>query len=548
MHAAKPARVAQHQANAWRRLCGAYAQSLDLPFDMAVRGFDALMAGSLHLKLAAHSQLNHKHTPVMRLKRELLSVPVKASDCCVVQEIARLNPRLSSAVLITTLRTTSPARAQVVRPDALHNNAGTQEMRRHSPANDLNFRQFRHASNYTERVVLLTIPHIVAGLLCVAQTPPVQRPMKTPDFLENPPDLHGEVSRHAQRPPLWAIEADGSARALGENANEGWERVVVAMAQPQNGTRPQTQGAAEPGVLILKDGQRIAGRLSETQDGAEWRNELLPARALKPDNIRVLVISGQALPGPDSGAADKDRVTLGTGETLTGRVRGFGSTDIGFQEEAKPVRRVRWDEIRSIVFAGKDAPVAGQRVWLTDGSLLACERTSWNEAGEFELTIRKDQPTLKIPREAVQGFARSTSGVHALGQSGAPTVTGAGGRYSTTAPHSLGGDWTLGAAPLEIEGPATVRVPVPNAPGVLTMTVALAPDARTTGVVEVVVRNAGREIHRARLDAKATSSAVRAAITGDAIEVELCDPDGSWVGDVVRLERAFVLKRDPAAA
>ena len=69
---------------------------------------------------------------------------------------------------------------------------------------------------------------------------------------------------------------------------------------------------------------------------------------------------------------------------------------------------------------------------------------------------------------------------------------------------------------------------------------------RADGTVELVVRGAGRELHRARLDATTPSTEVRVSLPPGALEIELLAADGSAVGDVVRLERAVLIERPPA--
>jgi hypothetical protein len=180
---------------------------------------------------------------------------------------------------------------------------------------------------------------------------------------------------------------------------------------------------------------------------------------------------------------------------------------------------------------------------MADGSVLDGASMAWEGPDQLSLG-----GTIKLPREAMLG-ARNLGATVAPLSSTTPAIAdaldGRGLRYRLVAPAPEAGSWPLEAAPMVVEGPVKLSYRAQPTPTVLSMVATLDSGVRSSGVVDVVVRAGGRELHRARLNGAAPRTAVTAALGVQPYEIELLAADGSSVGDVVRLERALLIQSNP---
>lgn len=386
---------------------------------------------------------------------------------------------------------------------------------------------------------------MVVGNALSLQTPPKiapkQPPIQMPEYAPGAPGAQPAQEKD-ELPPLWAIGADGKATAVPQDQAPA-SNAHVFLVDPPHAARADPHA----GTLVLMDGQRIRGTLGDGTDnsastgaatgGLTWTSTWLPARTLSKEGVRALIIAGDTAPRAEA----QDIVMLSNGDRLEGRVVALRAGDV--QLEADAITSIPWDRVRSVSFAGPDAAPQGARVWMADGSVLDGATLTWEGADQVKLG-----DAVKLPRSAILGARQQGAAVLPL-SSTTPAVSdaldGRGLRYRLTAPMSDAGNWALDCSPILVEGPVKLSYRAQPTPTVLSLVVALDSSVRGTGVVDVVVRAGGRELHRARLAAATPRSAVSAAVGVQPYEIELLAADGSSVGDVVRFERALLIQSRP---
>lgn len=366
--------------------------------------------------------------------------------------------------------------------------------------------------------------------------------------LELPPDTIAPSQRSAPAPiRLMGVASDGAITPPAEDSRAAWDAGVALLPQvPRNAQLDPAMG-----TLVLADGQRLRGNLQASADGPRWKTRWLPLQTIRAEGTRAIILQGDDAPA----AIDGDVVILANGDRLDGIVTAIDAEGAMVERGSGAERTetpVPWDRIRSVSFVGTATDSPEVRVWLTDGSVIGSAAGAWTTAEVLQLGPAPGSTVgtrVNVPRIFMLGATRSARAVSALAAR-TPQVSeaadGAGLRYSLVSPITSGGRWPLDAAPLEIEGPVKLTYASLAGPATLSMHASLDPSVRADGTVELVVRGAGRELHRARLDATTPSTEVRVSLPPGALEIELLAADGSAVGDVVRLERAVLIERPPA--
>jgi hypothetical protein len=129
----------------------------------------------------------------------------------------------------------------------------------------------------------------------------------------------------------------------------------------------------------------------------------------------------------------------------------------------------------------------------------------------------------------------------------APTASepeeGRGMRLTVPMPAIAPGTWALDAPPVEIEGPVALSYPAAGGARRLVATAVRPRRASAAGTVDLVIRAAGGELLRHRFAPGDLRLEVRIDLPDGPFEVLLLPADGSFVGDVVVLERALLLER-----
>jgi hypothetical protein len=170
---------------------------------------------------------------------------------------------------------------------------------------------------------------------------------------------------------------------------------------------------------------------------------------------------------------------------------------------------------------------------------------SWAPDGTATLSVAGNEP-MELVEGSLIAVQRTPAAVVPLA-SIAPMPTepedGRGMRLSVPTPASAPGTWALDAPPIEIEGPVALSYPSPGGARRLVATAIRPRRASAAGAVDLVVRAGGTELLRHRFAPGELRLDVRVDLPEGPFEILLLPADGSFVGDVVVLERALLLAR-----
>lgn len=298
------------------------------------------------------------------------------------------------------------------------------------------------------------------------------------------------------------------------------------------------------GVLVMADGQRIVGELESGIGAPTWSTAWRTPMALSLDGVRALVLDG-AEPPP---AGDVDRVFLRNGDEATGIVTAIAESGLELEQGSGPERSSRvipFDAVRAASFVAPPTARSGVRAWLEDGSVVDGAAISWTPEGTATLAVPGIEP-VELPEGSLMAVQRVPGAAVALA-SLAPSATepeeGRGMRLSVPMPAAAAGTWALDAPPIEIEGPVTLAYPPAGGARRLVATAVRPRRASAAGSVDLVIRTAGEERLRHRFAPGDLRLDVRIDLPDGPFEILLLPADGSFVGDVVVLERALLLAR-----
>lgn len=342
----------------------------------------------------------------------------------------------------------------------------------------------------------------------------------------------------AERPSWVAIGPATDVRTLPADTppSGAWDALAI---DGSGRIRPRREG-----VLLMADGQRIVGRLDAGIGVPTWSTSWRAPMALTLDGVRAMVLDG-AEPPP---ATEADRVFLRNGDEATGIVSAIAEAGLELEQGAGPDRSVRiipFDAVRAVSFVSPPATRSGVRAWLDDGSVIDGTGLSWAPDGTATLSVAGNEP-MELVEGSLIAVQRTPAAVVPLA-SIAPMPTepedGRGMRLSVPTPASAPGTWALDAPPIEIEGPVALSYPSPGGARRLVATAIRPRRASAAGAVDLVVRAGGTELLRHRFAPGELRLDVRVDLPEGPFEILLLPADGSFVGDVVVLERALLLAR-----
>lgn len=369
-----------------------------------------------------------------------------------------------------------------------------------------------------------------------------------PQRIRQPEMLPGAMpQRDPVEQALVSLDRDGATTPISGDPRLAWDACLGMMVERMSAA----QMDRSQGTLVLADGQRVRGTLQVATEGVRWKSRWLGQQPVRPEGMRALIVQGDDAPV----ATQADLVVLVNGDRMEGVVAGIDPAGVRLERGAGSERTeltLPWDRVRSISFVGVEQPAPAVRVWLTDGSVLGGPAATWTSADVLQIGPAPGSTVgarVNLPRVFVTGVSRAGASLTPLA-SATPSVTQAGDgeglRHSLTPPQHPVGRWPLDAVPIEVEGPVKLTYAAPAAASTLTMQATLHAAARAPGVVDLVVRSQGRELHRTRLDGAAPTALVVAELPAAPFEIELLAADGSAIGDFVRLERALLVARAPA--
>lgn len=353
----------------------------------------------------------------------------------------------------------------------------------------------------------------------------------------------GTVSGAPERRSMLSVGRDASIGIVPPDAVPPDPREVVAMVVDGAAVMQRTA----PGLLVLQDGQRLPGSIEERNGQVAWRSPWCAPRPMDLDGIRGLVIGD----GEPPEAADADVVILRNGDRQQGVVTSIGARTLSLEQDSPAGRgtvTIPLDAVVSVGLAGPVQPRSGVRAWVADGSVIDGPRAAWLGSDYLQLPGVPGARTesITIPRPAVMAVQMDPAAAIPLCGL-VPEVTVPPGmeglRYDTPAPSSRAGSWALGAAPVDVEGPVLLSYAAPPFPARLVATAHRAGTVRAAGDVDLVVRAAGRELARERLDPSRARTELRIDLPAEPFELMLVPVGTSAAGCFVSLDRAVLYRR-----
>ncbi|MFM9096947.1 MAG: hypothetical protein ACKOQW_01445 [Phycisphaerales bacterium] len=386
------------------------------------------------------------------------------------------------------------------------------------------------------RLIMQVAGTAIVALACASSVHAQARP---PLQLTVPKVRAAPTPREEPAPEMWVtFGPGGEVRVLPADAAPSGAWDALSIDAPGR-IRPRREG-----VLVMADGQRIVGELESGIGAPTWSTSWRTPMALSLDGMRALVLQGVEPPP----AGDVDRVYLRNGDEATGIVTALTESGVELELGAGAERSTRvipFDAVRAASCGAPPAERSGVRTWLEDGSVVDGTSIAWTPEGTMTLAVPGIDP-VELPDGSLVAAQRAPGAVVALA-SLAPTATepeeGRGMRLSVPAPTPAPGTWALDAPPIEIEGPVSLAYPSAGGVRRLVATAIRPRRASAAGVVDLVIRTGTSELLRHRFTPGDLRLDVRVDLPDGPFEILLLPADGSFVGDVVVLERALLLAR-----
>lgn len=302
------------------------------------------------------------------------------------------------------------------------------------------------------------------------------------------------------------------------------------------------------GLLRLADGQRYPGQAFSGASGADgvlvWDQSTWLGRMEVPlQRIEsVAFTQGAAIPR----MGDGDRLRLANGDRLEGLVTALGDpilmevTEDGRRTIQIPLHRAV--SVRMVTLRQKPS---GRRLWLIDGTIIDVSTVEVSDDGLLRpggLPFVSQQPTKPLSISSLVAVLFDAEGLVPFAALEPVAVKGPLTRYVVPRPELLDDLAPLGLARVLLRGPVSVRYELPSAESYLMAEARLPPEARRWGDCELLIRDEGREVFRARLNADNPVVPIGVTIHGTQLEIEITEGANGPVYDHVVLHRAMVIR------
>lgn len=303
--------------------------------------------------------------------------------------------------------------------------------------------------------------------------------------------------------------------------------------------------------LALHDGQRLLGTLRF--DGAgepQWFGRLGRGggEPIDLDLVRwIEVVPGAMTPARIEAAktASADRVELANGDLVDGLLRSLGRVC-----ELEPIAggdpiSIPLERIRAISLLPRGVPPGRVRVWNVHEEVLDGAAV-WRPAGASIEIDRGTAGRAQQPVSEIVAIAWRPESLRPLAELPVRTRSGEAEalRGWLPPPRVVDGFAALDAPPIEISGPVRVRWSLE--PGSIVVADAVLPaEARRFGDFELIARDGGRELFRVPFDRTTPRRPLRIEVASGELELEMTLGRNGPIGDLLRLERALVLRPQP---
>lgn len=395
-------------------------------------------------------------------------------------------------------------------------------------ASPLNVSTFRRLHVWPAVIALL----LVMGLAIAAPRGSVQ-----PDFIL--------IDRDLQANPVRLVEvSERLVTFLGseEQIDQRPIRDCIALLRPD----PRIESARK-GMLQLADGQRLPGEAvsaAADDDVLVWNHALLGRVQVPLNDIDWVVFSG-ALRPPEPGQADV--VVLANGDRLEGFITRLGDPlvmEVAHEGQTTTVE-APLDRVVAARMVAKPQPPSGQRVWLTDGTVLDVARFEVSDDRVVRLVDPQLLPGSRTHTKELGGIAAvqfDGAGLTPLAELTPRRIEAPATRRLVPPPQRLGGDSPpLGLSDIRLTGPATVHYALPRAGMRFAAEVTLPPAARRWGDCELIVLDDDREAARIHVNGAQPTATINVPLRGSHLTLQLAEGANGPVQDQLILTRAMLL-------
>jgi len=405
----------------------------------------------------------------------------------------------------------------------------------------------QHQVHFKHQVATTYLAYACVQGLCLWFTSSAQGqlPNENPNRIVAPvlvPGSQSRVTKQDNLPKELTYLTIGQGAVIGivsPNQTPGDSSSMLALVANTNHAAESTS----KGLLVLVDGQRIPGTLDNRQGIATWVSLWCAPRTIAIDEVRSLSF-GRSTPPQ---ATNTDVIQLKNGDRISGLITAIApeavTIDVGTGADATV--SIGIDTITAMSLVGPTKPHSGARIWLADGTVIDGPLVSWSGADYLRMigVAGAKIPTLTVPRDrvlAVQSTPQSAIPLASLVPVSSVPKGCEGMRFITSTPLAAPGTWSLDAPPLEIEGPVILSYPALVEKHRLIAVACRSTTSRKAGIVDLVIRSAGKELLRERLDTDRARVEIRVDLLAAPFDIELQPADGSAVGDMVVLERAVL--------
>ena len=325
--------------------------------------------------------------------------------------------------------------------------------------------------------------------------------------------------------------------------------------------RPAFRAVSGQAEMVMADGQRVPGSLAGAftdPDGGMrvvWKHLGLGAIDAPLDRVAGFSLQGGA-PIPMAQAADV--VRLVNGDAIEGVVERIGEAFVIEQEGHR--REIPVDLIASCGFVTTPAPRSPVRVWQADGTMI--DGMEIKPVGDLAFalvgpSLLPGKSLIVLTAEEMHGAMVRAGGdmrivplaTLAPKVEPAPDVTLA--TNTPVAPEALDANAPLDLSALEIRGPVRLVYEVPKGSERLSGQLLVREALRPWAHAPVVVKQGARELVSATLDAATPTLTLDLKLdpslsgTDAALSIEIGEGQRAAIGDVLVLDRALLLVRDP---
>ncbi len=305
------------------------------------------------------------------------------------------------------------------------------------------------------------------------------------------------------------------------------------------------------GLLILSSGQRFPGKAlsgaASNNDVFVWNHARFGRIEVPLDRVRTVLLTADAKPS-SSGSADL--VVLRNGDEVGGFVSALGNPliidDIS-NEDQEVSTEISLDSVASVNIVTPNRKPTGQRIWLSDGTVLDVKHVLIGDDGIVQL-IRPDMigGEFQLPLSSIAAIMFDSSSMTPFASLSAMQVKGPSTRYVVKHPMVLDESSPLGLSRVELRGPLSVSYALPESEsGQLQFTAhaQLPPAAGQWADFELVLRDDDREVFRARLNNSQQSASINVVLTGSVLSIQITEGEYGPIQDNVVLHRAMLLHK-----